>query len=1255
MNNGNTVNDTSNETSDLFVIGVGASAGGLGALEQFFLNMPPVNNIAFVVIQHLSPNFKSLMPEILSRNTEMQVYQIHNGMKIMPGCVYINPPKFNVIISRGELLLKEQAAFNRVNLAIDSFFDSLADDMEEKSVAVILSGTGSDGTRGSRSIKEAGGIVIAQDMKTAKFNSMPKSVIEANICDFILSPAKMPEILLRYIGQPSLLAVLANEEQKVNEVADVLSQIYSIINKRHSIDFNHYKQSTVLRCLDRRMKICEISTLDAYHSYLYDNLEEIDCLYNSLLIGITKFFRDASAFDVIKNKVIPEIIERKTDDTVVRVWVSGCSTGEEAYSLAILLKEHMNAVQRKAPIKIFATDIDSKAIEYASAGIYPDSISVDVSREYLNRYFIKKRDGYHVLKSIREMIVFSRHNVINNPPFHKIALISCRNLLIYFQPSLQTKILSTFQFALETDGFLFLGISESTGELSNYFSSFDSKWKIYKRKDMTKRPLFDDFSVILPGMHSIQSKPAEEFFTRKSRDNWEMDEIYISLMEECLPPCVLVDENGKLIQVCGDVDKYLKMPRGKIYYEIQKMVPKELSTLIGIAINKVRKEKEKTAYRNITVKLVQEEIQINLIVKPLFTKKSGMLMLITFEEIKDSFNQVDYVENFDAVSELHQRISDLEQELQYTKERLQTSIEEIEASSEELQSANEELLVSNEEMHKTNEELQSVNDELLLVNIQYQYKMQELADLNNDMTNFLNSTTIGTIFLDSNLCVRKFTPAITREINLIEQDIGRPISHISHNLQNEDLVKESNEVMNNLIPFEKEVRGSDNRKYILKYSPFRTDKDAIKGVVLSLVDITALKEAEQDRLESRVLYEELVDLSPFAIIIINHGVIAFLNPAGLSLLQAEKHEELVGQPMNKYLNLNEQQLFRQQTGYDQDRENTVLPLEEMIIRTDGTTVPVEVISMPFSLKGQHSQLIILLDITYRKLADELAQANENRKNLLKEAMALDTLKNDFFSNLSHELRTPLNVIMSTLQLLEKQGENSSGSSSGYKREKYFNIMKQNCYRQLRLVNNMIDITKIDSGFFEVKRRNHDIVSIVENITVSVSDYIKNKGIELLFDTDVEEKIIACNPDSIERIILNLLSNAVKFTKEGGMIKVKIIDKGDPLFISVKDSGRGIPKDKQVMIFERFRQVDNYNIRDREGSGIGLSLVKSLIEMHEGKISVQSEYGIGTEFLIELPTALVAESNTVKEEEIITQNRNVEKIQIEFADIYNLTK
>lgn len=1222
--------------SDFYVVGIGASAGGLEALEQFFTNMKSVDNIIFVVIQHLPPDYKSFMPELLSRYTEMGVYQIQNGMHLEPGRVYLNPPGYNVIISEGQFLLINQDPVRRINLTIDTFLESLAANMREKAIAVILSGTGSDGTRGCRAVKEAGGIVMAQDEASAKFVGMPGSVIAANICDYITAPQYMADELLKYTGQTTAVDIRA---------ADILTNVYNIIKKQYSIDFSLYKQSTVLRCIDRRMRINRIQDPDLYLGLLEDSPEEAEGLYNSLLIGATRFFRDEEAFIVIKNKVIPEIFSGKPDDSTIRIWVAGCSTGEEAYSLAILFREYMDTIHRNVNVIIFATDIDNNAIEYASQGIYPDSISCDVSPERLDRYFIKKKDVYQVSKTIREMVVFSFHNVISNPPFSRIDFLSCRNLLIYFQPTLQLRIMSVFQFALEANGYMFLGTSETMDELGAYFSTVDAKWKIFKRKESEKRPLAVDVPLISEGVRAVAKKNAEDHFTRKIRNNWEMDDIYAKLIEECLPPSVVVDEKGELVQVCGDADKFLKVPRGRVHYDILKMVPEELSAALETAMNKAKKEKAAVTYEDIKVTLGEEVTGINLTVKPLLVKKKDILLVVLFEEIKNSIPQGEHGENYDIVCNLNKRISDLEQELQCTKESLRAYIEEIGISNDEIQSANEELLISNEE-------LQSVNQELIVVNTQYQYKIQELAEINNDISNYLNNTVTGTIFLDSNLCVRKFTSAITGEINLIESDIGRPINHISHNLAGEDLMEQAGNVLKNLKPFEREVLSTGGRWYLLKYSPYRENGSIIRGVVISLVDITAQKQAEENLQKSRDRYEKLIELSPFAIIIVKDGIIRFSNNEGINLLQAKNMEQLVGKPIEKYLDITEKRLAHMETGYLGDRDNEGIPAEEKIIRADGSLVYVEIMAIPVDYEDGKAYLVILKDVTFRRLSEQLQEENTKIRKLLEEARLFDGMKNDFFSNLSHELRTPLNVIMSALQFLESIMKDNLQKGIDTNIKKYMGIMKQNCFRQLRLINNLIDITKIDAGFFEVHLQNDDIVKVVEDITLSVAEYIKNKSIELVFDTDVEEKIMAFDPDKIERIMLNLLSNAVKFTREGGNIGVNIFDKSESILISVKDSGIGIPKEKQEVIFERFRQVDKSLNRAQEGSGIGLSLVKSIVEMHGGSIYVKSEYGKGSEFTVELPVRTVPE-NEAPVIEGGKQQGNVEKIHLEFSDIYSL--
>jgi len=564
-----------------------------------------------------------------------------------------------------------------------------------------------------------------------------------------------------------------------------------------------------------------------------------------------------------------------------------------------------------------------------------------------------------------------------------------------------------------------------------------------------------------------------------------------------------------------------------------------------------------------------------------------------------------------------------------------------------------EKIVRNEELQNTSEGFQSVSEELLRVHPQYQRKIQELADLDNDMTNYLNSINIGTVFLDANLCIRKFTSSITKEVNLKVLDIGRPIHQISHNLINNELSKSAADVMDTKMQSEKEVQSKNGSWYLLKCAPYRTSENSCKGVIMSLIDITRRKLAEIDQVKIRERYEQLAEHSPYAIYIIQGGKFRFSNSAGLKLLNIKRENELALIPFEYFFNFNEQELIEDSDNCAEMQGENIIPKEGKITLPDGNELLVEISAIPFQLDGEAAKLLFVRDISFRIAEKLLREENERSKKLLNESIISETLKTEFFSNLSHELRTPLNVILSTLQLLDVYISDNDFNTIEKNLIKYINIMKQNCYRQLRLVNNMIDITRLDAGFFELQLQNCDIVYVVENVTLSVSEYIKGKSLELVFDTDIEKCIIACDPDKIERIILNLLSNSIKFTRQGGSMIVNMHYRGDNILISIKDTGIGIPPDKVGIIFDRFRQVDRSLTRNQEGSGIGLSIVKSLVELHGGKISVFSEYGKGTEFVVELPVKVITEEkdmHRVTEDE--TEDR-IERIHIEFSDIYSL--
>ena len=617
----------------------------------------------------------------------------------------------------------------------------------------------------------------------------------------------------------------------------------------------------------------------------------------------------------------------------------------------------------------------------------------------------------------------------------------------------------------------------------------------------------------------------------------------------------------------------------------------------------------------------------------------NIMQSLSYNHNNGNADKNEYISKNDSVKKLNERIIQLENELVYTKECLQTS--------------NEEQFAYNEELLSTNEEFKSVNEELLSINNKYQYKNQELADLYNDMTNYLNSADIGTIFLDENLCIRKFTPSITREINLKAQDIGRPMNHISNNLINDELNIGAGEVLNSHKSYEKEFQSKKGMWYLLKCAPYCTSDNSIKGVVLSLVDITRSKNAEIEMVKSKEKYEQLVENSPYSIYIIQNDKFYFSNSAGLKLLNVKDLDELMLKQYGYYFNIDEEKLIDIGVNGIQVQGKNIIPKEDRVILPDGTQLLVEISSMPLIFEGREAKLLIVRDTSFRIKERLLEKENEKNKKLLDETILSETLKTEFFSNLSHELRTPLNVILCTLQLLDSitMGSDINGKEREFK--KYSNIMKQNCYRQLRLVNNMIDITKLDAGFFELNLQNCNIVNVVESVTLSVSEYVKTKSIELIFDTDIEECIISCDPEKIERVILNLLANSIKFTQPGGSMTVNMYDKGENIMISIKDTGIGIPKDKLDIIFDRFRQVDKSLTRKQEGSGIGLSIVKSLVELHKGTISVSSEYGKGTEFIIMLPVGVLSKENGVFEAFEAGSQERIQRMHIEFSDIYSL--
>lgn len=826
------------QEAEKFIIGIGASAGGIQAIHELFDHVPN-DHVSYVIVTHLSPDYQSFMKELLAKHSKLKIHRAENGMEIEPNCVYVLPEgKFMTIVKR-KLVLKDRTG-SMPNSAVDIFFNSLAEDQGNKSIGIVLSGNGSDGTKGAEAIKKVGGMVIVQDPKSCEYDSMPQNAIESGYYDHILSPDRIPLQLIQYIKKKTLDGKISNGLSETDEAA--LSGIHNLIKDHTPLDFSDYKRPTIIRRITRRMVANEVESMDDYIKILKSNPAEIEMLSKDFLISVTGFFRDSDAFRVIANKVIPEIADRKLIVDVLKVWVIGCATGEEAYSLAILIKEHLIEIKKDIEVKIFASDIDENAISKASKGCYPESIKKDISEERLNNFFIKYGNEYKVKDNIRKMIIFAKHDIIHHPPYGRIDLISCRNLMIYFNSTLQQKIFETINYCLNRNGYLFLGPSEGIGKLKSVFDEVDKKWKIYQNKDDNKSPQFNTYA---PKHLEIKKHSFSAQALKPSKANFPENLpklLNLSSMEEAgFQAGVCVDENNKVLLPFGNYNKYL-LP--KLFNDnLLELLPDELAVAAGTSIKKALKENKKVAVQDITFEVEERVRSFNILAKPIIddTKLSKRVISLYFSEgeIKSDYQRSDEVYNKETHASRY--LEDLEEELADTKKRLQEAQDSLDESYHDIQSYNEELLSGNEEMQSSNEELQSINEELNTVNLEYQNKIKELAELNDDLDNYFRSSHIAQVYVDQNIILRKYTPISIKQININESDIGRPLADISTNIRFSSLIEDIKCVRDNHESTEKNIETTDGKWYSMMINPYvRSQDNKVDGVIISFNDITEI-------------------------------------------------------------------------------------------------------------------------------------------------------------------------------------------------------------------------------------------------------------------------------------------------------------------------------------------------------------------------------------------------------------------------------
>ncbi|BBD68162.1 signal transduction histidine hinase [Nostoc commune NIES-4072] len=1210
------------------IVGIAASAGGLEAFTQLLKYLLTDTGMAFVLIQHLDPNHKSLLSEILARTTQMPVTEVQDGVTIEPNKVYVIPPNTKMMLSGGVLQLSPREKVQGKYMPADAFFTSLAADRGHKAIAVILSGADGDGSLGLKAIKAAGGVTFAQCEDTAKFDSMPNTAVATGNVDFVLPPQKIAEELINLSRNPFISDSLpAIAIEKLPEQGNALATIFVLLRSATGVDFSHYKPNTLDRRIQRRMLLYKLERLQDYAQFLQENPSEVKALYEEILIHVTYFFRDPEAFQLLKERVFPTIIQNKSA-LPIRIWVAGCSTGEEVYSIAISLLEFLSDKITPPPIQIFATDISEIAIDKARSGIYAENQMMEVSPERRRRFFnALESGGYQISKVVRELCVFARQDLGSDPPFSNLDLISCRNVLIYLDETLQKRILPIFHYSLNPTGFLLLGTSESTGKYSELFTQIDKKYKIYAKRITAFRPAFSFVTSNYPMVKVDEPKLMNENLSDEFDLERKTDQL---LLNRYAPVGVTINDKLEVLQFRGKIDLYLKLAPGKPSLNLFKMVREGL--LIELRATIYQAQRQKILVRKEGLRLEEGNILkiINIEVIPFKpSTNEEFYFLVLFEEALPT------VSNLNTVNPESQEQGDLEREIARlrlevaianqeraaTQEYLQAVIQEQEHINQDLKVANEEILSSNEELQSTNEELetakeeiQATNEELNTTNEELRSRNLELHQVNNDLTNLLASINIPILILTSDLRVRRFTPMAQRLFNLIPTDAGRPLSDIRANLNIPDLEPLILEVLDTLSIKELEVQTLGGHWYNLRIRPYRTTENQIDGVVLVLIDIDVLKRSATILEQARNYAEAIVETVQVPLIVLDSDF--RVNKANRSFYEtfqvspSETTQSLIFELGNGQWNLpGLQQILEDILANDTTIEN--LEVEHRFEQIGQKTMLLN--GWKIVQQGEAQRILLAIeDITNRKQFElERSQLLAQEQSARQEAENANQAKNEFLSNLSHELRNPLNTILGWAQLIRTRDLDEAAVTRAWE------VVERSANVQAQLIDDMLDLSRITSGKLHLNTRLIDLVSVVNAAIESIEFSAEAKGIQIV--SQLHSATVVGDFDRLQQVLWNLLANAIKFTPADGRVGVMLEAVYSHAEIRVSDTGIGIPVDLLPYVFERFRQGDSSSSKTSQGLGLGLSIVRHIVELHGGTVQAQSPgEGKGTTIAIRLP-------------------------------------
>lgn len=1207
------------------IVGIGASAGGIDAFKALLASLPNDTGMAFVFVLHLAPTHASMLSHILARETRMPVAEVRDEPEVLPDRVYVIPPGRAMIIAEKRLHLIPDTDMPRH--PVDTFFSSLAEDRGHLAVGVVLSGTATDGTLGLTAIKAVGGITFAQD-ESAQHDGMPRSAIGSGCVDFVLPPRAIAAELTRLARHPYV--TVPEPGPPPEDIDDVLD----LVRQHSGVDFKQYKSNTLHRRVRRRMALHKLTTLRQYAAHIRLHPDEAEALYQDILISVTNFFRNPEAFEALKTLVLPRLLKNRARQDPVRAWVLGCSSGEEAYSLAIVLAEYAAEAHSPVPVSLYATDLNNASIERSRAGLYPKSIADDVSPERLRRYFVEVDGGYRVTKAIRDMCIFARQNVLTDPPFSRMDIVSCRNVMIYMEPALQRKLLLTLHYALKPSGFLFLGPSETIGSTREFFDAEDAKHKIFSKKPAALRP--EHAFPVEPYMPHSQERRAERWGEVPRDAHAEIQrEADRVLLTRYVPAGVLVNGDFEVVQFRGDTGLYLTPAPGKASLNILKMAREGLLVSLRALLQRAKKEDGVAQEPGIRVKSNGGFRTVTLSVIPV--KRSGgpqeRWYWVLFEEARageehegpagtapsDKSRRRSRTALDKALQEKDDQIARLTQELAATREYLQSVIEQQEAANEELQSANEEVQSANEELQSINEELetskeeiQSSNEELRTVNEELHNRNEELSRLNDDLNNLLSSVEIAIVMVWQDLRIRRFTPLAERHFNLIATDVGRPIGDIKLNLEIADLPQLLTEAVNTVSIREMEVQDRHGRWYLMRIRPYRTLENKIDGAVIVLIDIDTLK-ANQAVLERQgKLLEQ------------THEAIFARDPVGEILYWNRGAELLYGYSRAEALGRSKFDLLGTDAAHRKLLEESLASAGhwegELEHRTkDGRTLIVESTQMLVHEGARSLVLETNHDVTERKRLEHTLQQQ------VAELGIADRRKNEFLALLAHELRNPLAPLRNAVHILRRAGTHTeTGTQARELIERQVGIMT-------RLVDDLLDAARINRGQVQLRLETTDVQTIVRRAIETTQPLVEQRRHRLTVRMPSQPIFIEADPTRLEQVFGNILANAAKYTPEAGeiLVSAELREESDResersrprALVSVRDTGIGIDAEMLPRVFELFAQADQSLGRAGGGLGIGLSVVRSLVELHGGRVLVRSDgKGQGSEFTIVLPVS-----------------------------------